>query len=303
VNISIYASLVVAIVLSRVAVPATRRLAPVPAAWVLAVSAVSAGLLWVAGLGCLAAATVGRLGIFERLGHWSPVVLSEHAPVPLAAGIASIALLAVAAASLSAAARRLVRGLREVKSLRVATSGDRCGDLTIVQAAGPEAVAVPGWHGSIVVTSGMLKALDPAERAVLLAHERSHLRSAHWAFRVATRLGTALLPTVRPTIASCDGVLERWADEAAAHEVGDRRLTARSLAKAALAATDYQRSSLSLAFAEGAVGERVQALLAPRRASNWRPTFLLALLATLGAAALLNAGRELDALFDLAHRF
>ncbi|MCW2545946.1 MAG: peptidase Ste24p [Mycobacterium sp.] len=301
-NISIYLALAAAIVLSRVAVPMTRRLAPKPAAWMLAASAVTAGMIWVVGLGCLAVATLGRLGAFDRLGHWSPSVLRAHTPVPLAAGIISVALLVFAAASLGGALLRLTRGLRELRKLRASVSGDRCGDLTIVHAPEPEAVAVPGWPGSIVVTSGMLQVLDPAERAVLLAHERSHLRSAHWAFRLATRFGTALLPTVKPTIASCDRSLERWADEAAAAEVGDRHLAARSVAKAALASTDYRRSSLSLAFAEGAIGERVQALLAPRRTSNWRPTLLLALLATIGAAALLEAGRELDSLFDLAHR-
>jgi Zn-dependent protease with chaperone function len=212
-------------------------------------------------------------------------------------------LLLFAAVSLGAAGLRLSRGLRQLRNLRASVSHDRCGDLTIIDASAPEAVAIPGWHGSIVVTSGMLQALEADERAVLLAHERSHLRSAHWVFRLATRLGAALLPTSKPTIASCDRLLERWADETAAAEVGDRQLVARAVAKAALATTDFRRSSLSLAFAEGAVSERVQALLLPRRASNWRPVLVLAVLATVGAAALFEAGRELDSLFDLAQRF
>ena len=300
---SIYLALMVAVALSRIAVPVTRRLAPVAAAWVLAAAALTAGMIWVVGLSCLALATLGRLGIFDRLGDWSPAVLTAHTPVPLSAGIVSVALLLCAGASLGGAARRLARGLREIRQLNASVSADRCGDLTIVHAPEPEAMAVPGWRGSIVVTSGMLQVLDTAERAVLLAHERSHLRSAHWIFRLATRLGTALLPTCKPTIVSCDRALERWADEAAAAEVGDRHLAARSVAKAALAATDYRRSATSLAFAEGAVGERVQALLEPRHTSNWRPAMMLAALATVGAAALLEAGRELDSLFDLAQRF
>ena len=302
-HFSIYLALLMALVLSRGAAPVSRRLDPVAAAWVLAVSAVTAGMIWVVGLGCLTVATLGRLGIFDRIGHWSPAIMRADSPVPPAAGIVSVALLLSAAASLGAASLRLVRGVREIRQLRASMSSDRCGDLTIVHALEPEAVAVPGWRGSIVVTSGMLQALEPAERAVLLAHERSHLSSAHWAFRLATRFGTALLPTARPTVAGCDRAVERWADEAAAAEVGDRQLVARSVAKAALAATDYRRSSLSMAFAEGAVGERVQALLAPRRTSNWRPALALAFLATVGALALLDAGRELDALFDLAQRF
>ena len=37
-----------------------------------------------------------------------------------------------------------------------------------------DAYAVPGWPGRIVVTAGMLDALNPDERRVLLAHERAH---------------------------------------------------------------------------------------------------------------------------------
>jgi beta-lactamase regulating signal transducer with metallopeptidase domain len=300
---SIYLALGVAIVLSLIAVPVARPLAPAAASWVLAAASLVAGMLWVVGLGCLSVATLGRLGIFDRLGNWSSSVLRAQTPVPLAAGVVGVVLLLFAAVSLGAAGLRLSRGLRQLRNLRASVSHDRCGDLTIIDASAPEAVAIPGWHGSIVVTSGMLQALEADERAVLLAHERSHLRSAHWVFRLATRLGAALLPTSKPTIASCDRLLERWADETAAAEVGDRQLVARAVAKAALATTDFRRSSLSLAFAEGAVSERVQALLLPRRASNWRPVLVLAVLATVGAAALFEAGRELDSLFDLAQRF
>jgi hypothetical protein len=303
VHVSIYLALAAAIALSRAALPVSRRLEPAPAAFVLAGAALGAGLLWVVGLGCLAIATLGRLGIFDRLGDWSPAILRAHAPVPLAAGIVSVALLFFAAASLGTASIRLARGLREIRTLRVSLSSNRCGDLTIIDAPEPEAMAVPGWRGSIVVTSGMLQVLDPAERAVLLAHERSHLRAAHWVFRLATRLGAALLPSAKPAIAGCDLAIERWADEVAAAEVGDRTLTARAVAKAALAATDYWRFTLSLAFAEHGVGQRVEALLAPQRSSKWTPTLLLTCLAMVGAAALLDAGRALDALFDLAHPF
>ena len=243
-NFSVYLALAVAVVLSRVAVPVTRRLTPIAAAWVLAASALAAGFLWAVGLGCLAVATLGRFAVVARLGHWSSAVLRAHAPLPLAAGLVSVALLLFASVSLGGAALRLVRGLDQLKRLRASSSPDRHGDLTIVHAPEPEAVALPGWPGSIVVTSGMLRVLDPAERAVLLAHERAHLRGAHWVFRLATRLGAALLPTVKPAVASCDRALERWADEAAAAEVGDRHLTARCVAKAALASTGYHRSGV-----------------------------------------------------------
>jgi hypothetical protein len=300
---SVYLALAAALLLSRVAVPLTRRLAPRAAAWVLAGTALAAGLMWAAGLSCLAVATMSRLGIVDHLGHWSPAVLNAHQPVPLSAGLVSLMLLILVLVSLGGAAVRLARGFTQLRGLRASVSAHQCGDLAIIDSAEPEALTVPGWPGSIVVTSGMLRVLDPGERAVLLAHERSHLRSGHWLFRLATRLGAALLPTVKPLIASGDQALERWADEAAAAEVGDRQLAARAVAKAALASTDFRRSALAMGFAQGAVGERVQALLVPRRQSRWSPTALLVLLAVLGAATLLEAGRELDSLFDLAQRF
>ena len=83
--------------------------------------------------------------------------------------------------------------------------------------------------------------------------------------------------------------------------MGDRHLTARSIAKAALALTDYRRFPTSLAFAEGGVGERVKSLLAPRRSSNWRTTLVLVVLLAIAAVALVVAERSLDSVFDLAH--
>ncbi len=299
-RISIYFSLAAAFMLSFIAVPLSRRLAPRPAAHVLAGAAVTAGLIWVGALSLLAMATLGRLGVVDQLGHWSNAVLNSHAPVPPITGIGSVVLLVLVAGSLSLAAVRLCRGLLQLKRLRSSVSAHRCGDLAVIDCAEPEALAVPGRPGSIVVTSGMLRVLDPAEQAVLFAHERSHLRSAHWAFRLATRLGAALLPVATPLVGAGDQALERWADEAAAAQVGDRQLVARSLAKAALASTDYRRNALSPAFAEGAVVERVNALLQPQRASRWALSAAPLLIAAFGAATLLEASRELDHLFDLA---
>ncbi len=251
-------------------------------------------------------ATLGRLGVMDLLGHWSPAVLRADLPVPLPTGLGSVVLLLVALASLVGATLRLGRGVRQVRVLNATISERRCGDLAVIDAAVPEAVTVPGWPGStgsIVVTSGMLKVLEPSEQAVLLAHERCHLRSQHWLFRAATRLGAALLPAAKPLVACCDHTLERWADESAAVDVGNRGLVARSIAKAALAGADYRRTGVSLAFAEGAVGKRVEALLEPRRRGRWSSWSVAALplaLALIGMATLLHAGRELEGLFDLA---
>ena len=115
-----------------------------------------------------------------------------------------------------------------------------------------------------------------------------------WVFRLASRLGAALLPAVRPLVSQCDQALERWADESAAELVGDRRLAAAAIAKAALASAEHGRTRLALAFSAGAVPERVEALLVQPRPSRWRFVLLPAGLALIAVAAVLEAASDLE---------
>lgn len=299
-HLSIYIALGCAATLALVLRPLAGRLAPKPAAIILAVGSLAAGIVWVAGLGVLAAATVGRLQLVGDLGRWSAPVLDAYDPVPLAAGVTSLVALGCVVATLASAARQLARGVQQVRRLQLATSRGRCGDVTIIDDPVPEALALPGWRGSVVVTSGMLRALDPAEREVMLAHERSHLRSGHWAYRLAIRFGAALLPLSQALVDRCDLALERWADERAAEHVGDRRLAATAVAKAALASTDHHRAALVPAFSDGAIAERVEALLRPRRPSRWGLAVFAAVICLVAIATLLHAGHDLDVIFDAA---
>ncbi len=308
-HLSIYVALASAAGLSLVLRPLASRLAPRPAAVSLAAGSVAAGLVWVVGLGVLTVATLGRLQLIGDLGRWSVRALDARDPVPPAAGVTSLIALVFVVASLAGAARRMTQSLREVQRMRLATARRRCGDLAIIDDPAPEAMALPGWggtrgpvasRGSIVVTSGMLRALNPTEREVMLAHERSHLRNGHWAYRLATRLGALLLPLSVPLIERGDLALERWADEYAAEQVGDRRLAATAVAKAALATTDHHRSPLVPAFSDGPTVERVEALLMPRRPSRWGLAAFAAGISIVAVATLLHAGHDLDALFDAA---
>ncbi|GGJ68932.1 hypothetical protein GCM10010121_094560 [Streptomyces brasiliensis] len=93
-----------------------------------------------------------------------------------------------------------------------------------------------GSRGRIPVTAAMLGALDPTERRVLLAHGRAHLIHRHALVCTAMTLAVAANPVpghVRTTVAF---LVERWADEQAATAVGERTVTARALARAALLA-------------------------------------------------------------------
>ena len=89
----------------------------------------------------------------------------------------------------------------------------------------PTAFVLPGRPGRIVVSAGMLRALDVEERRVLLAHERSHLDRHHHRFIRLTDLAASALPLLRPVQRHVRFTVERWADEDAAAAVGTAGLS------------------------------------------------------------------------------
>ncbi|MEP6851048.1 MAG: M48 family metalloprotease [bacterium] len=54
--------------------------------------------------------------------------------------------------------------------------------LVVVQDDLPDALALPGMSGRIVVSTGMLRALSAEEKRVLLAHEAAHLTHRHYVY-------------------------------------------------------------------------------------------------------------------------
>ncbi|MER5353351.1 M48 family metalloprotease [Kitasatospora sp. NPDC002551] len=160
----------------------------------------------------------------------------------------------------------------------------------------------PAEPGRIVVTTGMLRALDARERAALLAHERTHLTARHHLFLALAAHAAVVHPALRALRAPLGYHLERWADEAAAARVGDRAVTARAVGRAALAAGRSPwpgRPRHAPAAHGGPVPRRVAALLHPRPAGP-ATTHRIAALA-LTACLALTAVTSLDATADL-HR-
>nr|WP_223186357.1 M56 family metallopeptidase [Streptomyces sp. CBMA29] len=127
------------------------------------------------------------------------------------------------------------------------------------------AYTIPGRHRRIVVSTGMLRSLSAVQRRALLAHETSHLRHRHHRYVQLARLAAAANPLVRPVSRAVDLAVERWADENAAVEVGDRRTVAHALAAAALAsaAPGPAPPAGSLGGARTGVADRVGFLLRP----------------------------------------
>lgn len=273
VNVAVWIPLLVPLL----AVPAARRLAeslpPRAAAWLLTACAALLASCTTAALGLLLAAGALRLPPVAALGHLSLPLLGDDPVVSIpSAAVAGALLTACAVAVVHAAGRHRA----ELRAARRSTDGHPVsGDLCVLPDSAPDAYALPGRPGRVVVTAGMLRALPPPEREALFAHERAHLAGRHHLFLLLVALAAACHPLLRSLRAPLAYALERWADEAAASRVGDRRVTARAIGRAALAARPYAPVSSHprsvLAATAGPVPRRVAALLSPGRTPDHPP--------------------------------
>ena len=147
----------------------------------------------------------------------------------------------------------------------------------------------------------MLRSLGPAEREALFAHERAHNQAGHHYFLAAAELAAHCHPALRTLRATIRLAAERAADEAAATILGDRRLIATAIARAALAgqASRSTRPDFAPAATTGPVPQRVAALLTPpeRRSRATRCTALL-----LAACAVLSVCAGATGVFAFHHQ-
>jgi Zn-dependent protease with chaperone function len=241
-----------------------RRLPPAAAAVLLTtlalVTALATGLvLSLAGFLWLA-----QVPQVARFGHWSSVVLRSDTWLPgvtgALAGLCALGLLLAAVWRAGRAVRAMVIAVRACRRLNPAV-----GDLVVIEDLEPMAYAVPGFSGRIVVSTAMLRTLSSVERRALLAHEAAHLRYRHHVYTQLTDVAAAANPLLRPLRAAVGLAVERWADEAAAAETGDRRLVARALARAGIAHSRARsaRPAAVLAAADTHLTVRIRALLEP----------------------------------------
>jgi Zn-dependent protease with chaperone function len=310
-HLAVYLPLLFPLLAALAARPFAARMEPRLATWLLTTSAVAFAGASTASLGLLTLTGLVRIPLVAAMGDISVQIVQRDNPAALS--IALVAALLLTAAS-TAAGRML---WRRIRTLVAAATEAAClpgtGQLVVLEAPAAEAFAVPGLPGRVVVSTGMLAALDPAERDVLLAHERAHLRCHHYLFIAATQLASAANPLLRPVATAVTYTVERWADEHAAAVCGDRRRVARTIGKAALAAkhTGGARNRVPAAAlgvlgrfrlqgAPGAIPRRVAALLATRPSTGTFP--LAATAAVLAATALcsLEAAHDLHDLLTLA---
>jgi Zn-dependent protease with chaperone function len=279
VTADVYAPLAVCLLLAAASRWMAVRLPPRSGTWILAVATAVGGVCTVWTLGLLSLSLVDDL----------PTLAPDRRELPVPDWLSVLALLVLAAvlARVIVHLRRRRERWRPVRAL-LALPGD---DLVVLNDPSALAFAVSSTgllgprRGRIVATDTLLRALTPAQRQVLLAHERAHLDNAHSVALSLAHLAAAANPLLIPAARATAYLSERHADEQAAREVGDRRLAASALAVAALAVAD-RRSTLDTVahFHQVGVVERVRALRDPYR--RGRPSGLvLAAMAALVALA------------------
>ncbi len=140
--------------------------------------------------------------------------------------------------------------------------------VVVIDDTAPQAFAVPGGRGVVVVTANLRDALSPDEFDAVVGHERAHLRHRHQTYIQMAEVAARANPILRPWCREVRFAAERHADECAAR--AGRAVVARALAKVALLTTAAPRTAPGrLGISDGAhvVIRRVCALQgpAPRR--------------------------------------
>jgi Zn-dependent protease with chaperone function len=280
-----------------------RRLPPATAVRFLTTAAyVTTAAVWYV-LAVIGLLMVAHFSVVADLGRFSTRVIGDGIPVPLA--LAAFAPLLLGGLMLAALGRALL-GVRDLvrATARCRRLGRPVAGLVVIDEDEPDAYSVAGLRGRVVVSTAMLRALSPDERRVLLAHESAHLAGRHHLWLQAADVAVAANPLLRPVSKAVGVAIERWADEIAAAEVGDRTLAARALARAGIAratATRAAAPATALPAASHAVADRARALLAgPPRRRRALNGVLAALMVTVAVASAATTV-ETATLFRSAH--
>ncbi|WP_435107108.1 M56 family metallopeptidase [Nocardiopsis synnemataformans] len=234
---------------------------PIHPSWasrILVISAVTTALAVLSTTLLVAAVFVaGLLPTGSVLSSGKGRLLLDHGPVPTHFGLMALGLLFVGLFGVSRLGARWWRDIRTVRTDVTSITGQER----------PIAMAVPGHHGGVLVSKGLLRVLSREQLQVVFRHEHSHLRHNHHVYTTLGALAAAVFPPLRTLNQSLRFALERWADEDAATATGDRELVAHTIAQVALA-NPRPRPGWHLALAESHVLERVRALLGDAPSSN-----------------------------------
>ena len=264
----------VSIVLRLAAPSVVRCLPPSVSVPLLTAAALASALAGGIGLSAVAVLSLAQLPRIAGLLHVSSRWLGDHAVAPAGAGL--LVGLLVAGLLLASAVRLARSGQALLVAARAARRMPGDGELVVVEDAAVAAYAVSGLPGRIVVSRALMQHLAATERRAVLAHEAAHLAGHHQLYIQASELAAVGDPLLRPVAAAVQLGVERWADERAAAELGDRRLVARALARTALLHSGHPTPIAALPMGERAVPVRVRWLLQPAPTMHRRAAGMLA---------------------------
>jgi Zn-dependent protease with chaperone function len=238
----------VATVAAMAAAALHRRVAPPIAAGVVLSTSSLLGLAVVIVAASWSASFIAHRSAIVDIAGWCRHVVGSHDTVPGWLGAAATVLVALGAIR-SGRVLRAWRGFRRVDHRPI----------EVVRSDRLFAYTLPGPGRQIVASSALLCSLEPEQVDVVLAHERAHGHHRHDRYVLAGNLAVAFVPWLRPLQRRLEFALERWADDAAAAEIGgDRRLVAQTLSRVALSQASGPAGVL--AFSRLGVVGRIDAL-------------------------------------------
>jgi Zn-dependent protease with chaperone function len=110
------------------------------------------------------------------------------------------------------------QALQHAEAARLVGRCDPALGAVLVDHAQPAAYCVSGPQPTVIVTTGALQALDPAQLDAVLAHERAHLAYHHQRLLAIARIASKVLPFIplaQDAAAQIARLIEMHADDAA----------------------------------------------------------------------------------------
>ncbi|MFC8824210.1 M56 family metallopeptidase [Streptomyces sp. NPDC057137] len=306
-RLAVYLPLLLPVLAGVSAGPLARRLEPRLATWLLTVAGLVLAASSTVVLGLLALAGLVRIPLISGLEGYSPEVIAREDPAAWPAAAAGAILLLLAATTTIRFTARRAGALWSAALDAACLPGPDA--VVVTDDRHADAYTVPGLPGRIVISNGMLDALDSVGHDIILAHEKAHLDHHHYAFVTLAQLTAAANPLLRPLATAVEFTVERWADEEAAHTTGDRRAVAETVARAAVATKRTRARNLPGAAlgvlgrrpGQGVVPRRVAALLKPAPRSPAHLLLTAGVLVAVSSVCALEAAHDLHEFLELAH--
>ncbi|PKO84138.1 MAG: heat-shock protein HtpX [Betaproteobacteria bacterium HGW-Betaproteobacteria-11] len=172
----------------------------------------------------------------------------------------------------SRAAAGLWRARRTLASMvRLSWRPGHPDKLYVLDVDQPMALACGVGHGHILLSTSLMRQLDPTQLRVVLAHEQAHIANRDVLYRlIAIILSSIQLPgTRRRLLRDLELALEQRCDFAAASEVGCPVAVAETIVVVEKIFRQHAKEQMPLAmtFFSDFVAERVEVLLSPKRPS------------------------------------